>query len=316
MSGIRRKWRPPLALVIGGTLAAVFCLPLVGLVYFRLWGNVLGWGEAAWLIAWLAAVATGILGFLLWRLVLRPVTALTAHAQAMKAGHSNAGPPTHFGTPEFSELGAAVIAMGETLHNRATSLRAYADHVTHELKSPLTSLRGAAELLQNDLSEDQRAELIATIATSADRMDRLLSDLRRHAAASQSAGVGSAHLSQLEGQIGGVEVEIVQDAAVPVALDDLRVVMDQLAQNAAAHGATKMRLDMVGTTLRISDNGQGIAPGNAARIFDPFFTTRRDTGGTGMGLTIVQSLLAARGARIALDTAQPGPGAAFVIDFD
>ena len=47
--GVRRqiikKWRPPLALVIGGTLAAVLCLPLIVIGYFKLAGNILGWGE-------------------------------------------------------------------------------------------------------------------------------------------------------------------------------------------------------------------------------------------------------------------------------
>ena len=84
--GIRQKWRPPLALVIGGTLAAVLCLPLLGIGYFKLAGNILGWGETAWLIFWMAVVATAILGYLLWRLVLRPVTALTAHANAVREG--------------------------------------------------------------------------------------------------------------------------------------------------------------------------------------------------------------------------------------
>ncbi len=68
-----RKWRPPLALVLGGTLAAVFFLPLVGIGYFRVAGGVLGWAETAWMIGWMALVATTILGVLLWRLVLHPV---------------------------------------------------------------------------------------------------------------------------------------------------------------------------------------------------------------------------------------------------
>ena len=67
---------------------------------------------------------------------------------------------------------------------------------------------------------------------------------------------------------------------------------------------------------RIADDGRGIGAGNAGRIFDPFFTTRRDAGGTGMGLTIVQTLLSAHGARIALDDQVTGGGAAFVIYFD
>jgi signal transduction histidine kinase len=316
MSRIKAKWRPPLAFVIGGTLAAVLCLPLIGIVWFRLAGNILGWGETGWLIFWMAVVSTGVLAFLLWRLVLRPVARLTAYARAVREGRSDATPPTHFGTPEFGALGASVIAMGDTLQSRAASLRAYADHVTHELKSPLTSLRGAAELLQSDLPAQDQAKLVETIEASAARMQTLLTQLQRHAAASQSSGPGQTHLSALPASVGHVQIVVEREGSVPLSLADLTVVIDQLAQNAAAHGATRLVLEWQGQALRVADDGTGIGTGNAARIFDPFFTTRRDAGGTGMGLTIVQTLLSAHGARIALEDQAAADGAAFVISFD
>ncbi|MDG1470840.1 MAG: HAMP domain-containing sensor histidine kinase [Ascidiaceihabitans sp.] len=315
MHRISRKWRPPLALVIGGGLAGVLLTPLIGIVYFRLWGNVLGWGEAAWLVFWIALVATAILGLLLWRLVLRPVYALTAHAKAIKAGQMDAPAPTHFGTPEFRDLGQSVIDMGATLNSRAASLRAYADHVTHELKSPLTSIQGAAELLQSEgLSSDDRTALCETVAAASQRMDALLNDLRRHALASQSAGVGTCLL--LDSLPDDPPLKITCHGTTPVPLEpqDLRAILVQLAQNAAAHGATTLDIDWDGTRMLAQDNGQGIAQGDASRIFDPFFTTRRDAGGTGMGLSIVRSLLATRGGQIELQAS--AQGACFLITFD
>lgn len=316
MSRIKAKWRPPLAFVIGGTLAAVLCLPLIGIVWFRLAGNILGWGETGWLLFWMAVVSTAVLAFLLWRLVLRPVARLTTYARAVREGRSDATPPTHFGTPEFGALGASVIAMGDTLQSRAASLRAYADHVTHELKSPLTSLRGAAELLQSDLPARDQAQLIDTIEASAARMQALVTQLQRHAAASQSSGPGQTQLQALPAKVGDVQIIVAQDGTVPLSLSDLTVVIDQMAQNAAAHGATRLMLACRGQSLDIVDDGRGIGAGNAGRIFDPFFTTRRDAGGTGMGLTIVQTLLSAHGARITLDDQNATGGAAFVISFD
>ncbi|WP_339772924.1 ATP-binding protein [uncultured Pseudosulfitobacter sp.] len=316
MSRIKAKWRPPLAFVMGGTLAAVLCLPLIGIVWFRLAGNILGWGETGWLIFWMAVVSTAVLAFLLWRLVLRPVARLTDYARAVREGRRDATPPEHFGTPEFGALGASVIAMGDTLQSRAASLRAYADHVTHELKSPLTSLRGAAELLQSDLPARDQAQLIDTIETSAARMQALLTQLQRHAAASQSSGAGQTQVQALPATVGDMQIVVEQDGTVPLSLGDLTVVIDQMAQNAAAHGATRLMLACRGQRLHIADDGRGIGAGNAGRIFDPFFTTRRDAGGTGMGLTIVQTLLSAHGARIALDDQVTGGGAAFVIYFD
>ncbi|QUJ76520.1 HAMP domain-containing histidine kinase [Sulfitobacter albidus] len=314
MRGVARKWRPPLALVVGGTLAAVFVLPLLGIGYFRLAGNILGWWETVLLIAAMAGVATLLLGFLMWRLVLRPVYALTRHARALRRGHTGTM-PTQFGTPEFGELGQSVFDMGETLHARADSLRAYADHVTHELKSPLTAITGAAELLDGDLSDADRAALAATIAEAAQRMERLLDALHRHAGASHSAEAGSCQLAEVAQDLDGpgLTVTVARDGVVPLAAQDLEVVLSQLAQNSRAHGATRMTLTLGTDGLVICDNGTGISAGNRDRVFDPFFTTRRTKGGTGMGLSIVRMLLAARGARIAL--ADSTQGTAFVIRF-
>lgn len=302
---VTRKWRPPLALIICGAMVGIVAVPVLALTYFRVAGNILGWGETAWLIIWLALISAATLGYLLWRLVLRPVTALTAHARAVKAGRIDA-PPSQFGTPEFSELGQSVIEMGETLHNRAAGLRAYADHVTHELKSPLTAITGAAELLQGEVDPSDRAALAATIKEASGRMERLLADLRRHAQAGQRPDRGSAVLSEVAAAITGPGIEIVGDGRVPMPADDLHAVLTHLAQNAAAHGADCLTLDWQNGSLRVQDNGSGVAKGNRTRLFDPFFTTTRAQGGTGMGLSIVQALIEAHGGKIVLAEAENG----------
>ena len=310
---VRHKWRPPLALVVGGTLAGVLGLPLVGIAYFRVAGNVLGWAETSWLIAWMAVVATAILGFLLWRLVLRPVYALTAHARAMKAGRLDAPLPAHFGTPEFSELGQSVIDMGTTLHNRATSQRAYTDHVTHELKSPLTAIAGAAELLQDAGTAQDRADLARTIADAAHRMEHLLDELRAHTAAGMARSGGVSRLSEAAAEVEGLTLTITDDGDVPMPQDDLAAVLRQFAQNAATHGADRLELAWQQRVLSVQDNGRGVATGDQARLFDPFFTTTRDQGGTGMGLSIVQALVGAHGGQVQF---VPGPsGARFEMRF-
>jgi len=310
---LRQKWRPPLAFIVCGAMVGIVAVPVLALTYFRVAGNVLGWAETAWLILWLALISASILGFLLWRLVLRPVTALTAHAQAMKSGRADVAPPEHFGTPEFRALGQSVIDMGETLNNRATGLRAYADHVTHELKSPLTAIKGASELLQGDVDATDRAALAATVQQAAGRMEMLLADLRRHAQAGQRPDRGQADLAEAAAQITNLHVQIQNAGTVPMPLEDLQATLVQLAQNATAHGATKLSISWAAPVLRIQDNGAGVASGNRARIFDPFFTTTRAEGGTGMGLSIVQALVGAHGGRITL--VETPEGACFEITF-
>lgn len=310
---VNRKWRPPLALVVGGTLAGVLGVPLIGIGYFRVAGNILGWGETAWLIAWMAVISTSILGFLLWRLVLRPVYALTAHARAMKAGRVDAPLPPHFGTPEFSELGQSVIDMGETLHNRALGLRAYADHVTHELKSPLTAITGAAELLQGEVNQADRAALAGTIRDAAARMEVLLRDMRAHAAAGLERSGGRADLAEVAASLTGADVQVIHGGTLPIAANDLHAVLTQLAQNATAHGASRVELRWADGVLQITDDGRGVATGNQSRLFDPFFTTTRTAGGTGMGLSITRALLGAHGGKIVF--VPTDQGARFEISF-
>ena len=94
---------------------------------------------------------------------------------------------------------------------------------------------------------------------------------------------------------------------MPIALgpEAARAIFGQLLRNALEHGATSVyrsRPNGAEAMLRIivSDNGEGVSPGNRDRIFEPFFTTRREAGGTGMGLQIVRAMLAAHGGTIAL----------------
>ncbi|WP_299371379.1 HAMP domain-containing sensor histidine kinase [uncultured Tateyamaria sp.] len=314
MRGIVRKWRPPLALVIGGALVGVFALPLLGIVPLRLWGNVLGWGEAVWLVVALALAATLVLGVLLWRLVLRPVYALTGYARAVKAGQSPDA-PTQFGTPEFSALAASVQAMGDSLHSRAEGMKAYADHVAHELTSPLTAIHGAAELLDNGATGADAAALRQTIRDATLRMRALLDDLGHHAQAATSSGPGTCTLGHVARGIDTpLQVTVAQDGAIPLSAQDLATILTQLARNAAEHGARTLRIAATDVGLTVADDGAGISAGNRDRVFDPFFTTRRADGGTGMGLSIVRSLVQARGGRITL--ADSSAGAAFDITFD
>lgn len=305
---VRAKWRPPLALVLGGTLTAVFLLPILAIGYFRVAGGILGWGETTLLIGAIAAVATSVLGWLLWRLVLRPVRRLTAYAKDEGAGRA----PTHFGTPEFSALGQALLEMTARLRGREAVLRSYADHVTHELKSPLTSIQGAAELLDNpDLSDTDRQRLLDGITGATARMQALLDSQRALAKAQEPMPPGRCSLSVvLQDQ---PAAHVAADAEVPLPAEVMALVATHLIGNALAHGATKVTFSASPDALRVSDNGPGVSPGNRDRIFDPFFTTRRDQGGTGMGLPIVQRMLQAQGADIRL--LEEGLGAVFEIRF-
>lgn len=310
MTKITRKWRPPLWMVLGGTLGVVLWLPIIGILVMREMGPSMGWDEALVTSALGVFLATVVLGWMLWRILLRPITELRDRAQGLRTGRDDAlDPLAHYGTAELQALGQSFQDMGRALKGREDVLRGYADHVTHELKSPLTVVRGASELLASpDLPAAERDRLIARIEGAADRMTALLDAQRNLARAQEPSLRGRVRLSDV-----AKDITVAQDGIVPLTEDALSLVLDHLAGNAMAHGATTVTAQVQGDTLIIQDDGPGISQGNQARVFEPFFTTRRESGGTGMGLAIVRRILEAHEAEIALTPSDTG--ARFEITF-
>ena len=318
--GIRRKWRPPLLLVLGGSLLAVLVLPVLGVFLVDALAPEISVRRALLAVGIGALSVTLVLGWLLWRLILKPVRALSERAEAVREGAA-ATPLDHYGTPEISELGQVVLDMARVLQAREMAVRSYADHVSHELKTPLSAIRGAAELLEGDdsLSVEARA-LVKTIATAERRSERLLEAARDIAAAREPLHRGRTTLGEVSGQLLAPRVLTLRfegsDVPLPISGQGLAILLNHLVENAEAAGATTLTVvaqAAANPRLTVSDDGPGISPGNRDRIFDPFFTTGRESGGTGMGLAIVQTMLLAHGAEIVL--APDSPGATFEIRF-
>ncbi len=318
-----RRWRPPLFFVLGGALAGTLALSFAGLVALRYLGPVIGFRDAAILLALGITLATAVLGWLLVRLLLRPIRALEAYAAAQTRG-DRPSPPRHYGTRELHATGQGVIAMAHALRDREASIRAFTDHVTHEIRTPVSAIRAAGELLEDGGAlTASDARLVGQIDEARAQIETQLAALRDVARARESRYIGQCTLADLAP---GLQAEWPQltlsfageTVAFPMAAEGMRVVIGQLLRNAAEHGARKVRLAAQaagGTSVMvISDDGSGVSDGNAARIFDPFFTTRRAGGGTGMGLTIVRTLLQSHGARISLTRGDPG--ARFEVRFE
>ncbi len=298
---------------------AVFVLPLLGLAVAEGLAPAMGRFPASMLVGAGAGLATVVLGYLLWRLILSPVRALTRRAEAIRRG-DDTPPLPRYGTPEVGELGQVVLDMAASLKAREMAVRGYADHVTHELKTPLSAIRGAAELLEADpYLSDEAKGLVATIRDAEGRAEDLLTAAQEVVRARVPEHRGEANVAEAIERLdlpADVEVELFGGRVpVPIADDGLALMLGHLMNNAVAAGATRVSISTADENdrhvLRFADNGTGISDGNAERVFDPFFTTRRAEGGTGMGLAIVRTLLHAHGADIALE--QSGAGASFRI---
>lgn len=321
---VEPKWRPPLMLILGGSLLAILILPVFAALFADILTPLTGRRNAVFIVAASSFLATLVLGLLLWRLILGPVQALATQAQSIRAG---AAPDSldHYGTPEIGELAQAVLDMADVLQSREMAVRGYTDHVTHELKTPLTAIRGAAELLgaEEDLPEGAR-KLVNTIAGAEKRAVKLLGAARQIAAARVPEHRGTCRLRDcvrdLETRLSVTKLQVLKDdVELPLAKSGLAVVLGHIAENAEEAGATELTLESgesdEGPWVVVRDNGPGISSGNAGQVFEPFFTTRRDSGGTGMGLAIVQTLLLAHGALIRLVDTGEETGTRFHIQF-
>ncbi len=314
---VKPKWRPPLALIVYAVLLTVMMLPLLTVIWFRAVRAASG-AMAPAEIATLAAVLilTLIVAYVLTRTLTTPINALIARTEEIaRGGRSAIRPLDIYGTREVATLSQSFLDLAGKLVDHSDYVRSFATHVSHELKSPLTSIKGAAELLRDDddsnpMSQEQRNRFLANIIADTERLDRLLSRLRELAKAELPSEQGSSSLRDVitELKMQFRQLAISDEGSVvkmlPLPVEAAGIVFANLAENASQNGATSLTIKASDEgrrmTIQVRDNGRGIADGNRDRVFEPFFSTRRDDGGTGMGLGIVRAMLASHGGSVEL----------------
>ncbi|MEM7242627.1 MAG: HAMP domain-containing sensor histidine kinase [Pseudomonadota bacterium] len=289
MQYINQKWRPSLGLVLfGGLLGVLGTLATALLIIYGL-GPSLGIIQTYLVVTAFTAIALLILAWLLWRLIYRPIGTLADNVGQMREGVEVT--QEHFGTAEFSRLGAEVMDMARVLGNRTDTVRAYTAHVTHELKSPLTALSASLEMMRG--STDPQLHENATVSVR--RMQALLEGLQEAARARETRFDGMCRLSDLADFLARTSPVAFQiengEVNLPIRQKGVEVILAQLIRNAAEHGADAIHIQGLKNGFAISDNGSGIQ--DPSKIFEPFYTTKRESGGTGMGLFILRNILAA-----------------------
>jgi two-component system, OmpR family, sensor kinase len=261
--------------------------------------------------------------------VLAPLRTLRTTAQAITETDLTQRLEVH-GNDEIAELGRTFNAMLDRLEAAFASQKALVSDAGHELRTPITIVRGHLELLGDDPAE--REETIALVTDELDRMARFVDDLLLLAKAEQSDFL---HLGPLDLDVLTDELyakaqaladrdwRLVGSGAGRLTADRQRLTQAvmQLAQNAVQHTEPGDRIALgsvlAGQTARlwVADSGPGVPPDERERIFDRFHRGgdgRRRSDGAGLGLSIVRAIAEAHGGRVELDSRE-GAGATFTL---
>jgi signal transduction histidine kinase len=279
---------------------------------------------------------SAVVGWWATRPTLRPLTRVAAAARAIAAGDLTARIDPR-GDPSLVPIAESFNATAAALEERVRSDARFAADVSHELRSPLTTMAGAVSLVDgyaDDLPEDGR-EGLALLHEELTRFERLVADLLEISRADAgtvdvtleqvnlAALVGRALARRAAGTDPAPPLTVADGAeGLLVQADKLRLerVIGNLLDNADRHagGATAVRVEATPTAARlvVDDAGRGVPVAERERIFERFArgsgTSRGSEQGAGLGLSLVARYVRAMRGGVEV-TDSPDGGARFVV---
>lgn len=274
---------------------------------------------------------------LTWR-ALQPLRDLTQTlTRILKTGRTSERVPVRATSDPLDALGALLNRMLDRIDALVTGMRSTVDTVAHDLRTPMTRLRGTAEMaLQSGRSAEDYRNALADCLEEADRVSALLDALMDLAEAETGAMRLTREPVDLTATVReAIELyaEVAEDKRVGLRLDDgaeaatvigdrvrLRQVFANLIDNAVKYTpeggevTVGVRRDATGVEVAVKDTGPGIAPEEQPRIWERLYRGDRSRSqrGLGIGLSLVRAIAHAHGGRVAVDSASGG-GAKFIV---
>ncbi|WP_415880297.1 two-component system sensor histidine kinase CreC [Methylomonas sp. TEB] len=261
-----------------------------------------------------------------WRLT-RAIDLLVSYARSVASG-GKASPPK-LRSVELSTLAHALETMRQELEGKQYVER-YVQTLTHEMKSPLAAIRGAAELLEDPLPDTDRRRFAGNAREQAERLDQLIERLLGLAELEQRQQLSDPQLLDLGELLNSVLAEkapqllqlnlhtaVSVDEPLPVLAEEflLRQAISNLLDNALAFAPAKSTIEIDGRRddkqiiLRIRDHGPGIPDYALERLFERFYSLPRPHNGrksTGLGLAFVKEVALLHGGEIRVGNAFGG----------
>ncbi len=260
---------------------------------------------------------TVLISLLLATTIARPLGKLTRRAQRIAARQPvESSDRLTRRSDEIGQLARAVEAMTDELERRARDARTLAAEISHEFKTPLTGIRGAAELLRDGAADDPiaREQFLAMIVDDTARLDRLVSRLLELARVEDDRGAAlPVDLAELARACSAqrwavpVEIEITGTTIVPGRAPALASAIENLVANAVQHAEAGTAVHLVvegrGESVRVivANHGAALSPAARTKVWDRFYSTRHAAGGSGLGLAIVRSVAHAHGGTVGVE---------------
>jgi len=281
----------------------------------------------------LALVLAGVAALVVSRRLTRPLRALASAAGAVERGEPDAGGHLPRAPGELGQVSSAFARMADTLRREEQLRRALVADVAHELRTPVTILRGGTEEILDGLAAPT-PERLGSLHDEILRLERLVEDLATLSAAEAAgltlrrgpvdlAEVASRAVDLLRPRFTEYQVEVrLETRPVVVDADESRLaqVATNLLTNACAFTppggrvVVATRPEDTSGVLAVSDSGPGIPADELGHVFERFWRGRAASGhsGTGIGLAVVAEIVAAHGGEVAADS-PPGEGARFTV---
>ena len=288
--------------------------------------------------------ATALLAWAIIAIGLRPLRRMGATAGQIAAGDLSRRVEPATSRTEIGRLGLALNAMLSQIEaafgqSKASEqrLRRFIADASHELRTPLTSIRGYSEMLRRGASESPTDADLARrrIEEESVRMSTLVDDMLLIARLDQGRPLETrpTNLQAIardavdDARAVAPQREITLDADQPIVVtgDDtrLRQVVGNLMRNALVHTPPMTPIEVAVTTedsvarMSVTDHGPGLPADQLERIFEPFYradpSRSRDSGGAGLGLSIVNAVVVAHGGQVTVKETSGG-GATFEVE--
>lgn len=292
--------------------------------------------HTTWVIAWVAVgvlVLMALIGWVVAGRILAPIRDMRKTAEQISQEDLSRRIPVR-GQDDLAELANTFNQMLDRLENAFATEQRFVDDAGHELRTPITIVRGHLELLSDDPGE--RRATIALVTGELDRMSRIVSDLLSLAKAERPDFIRAERHVDVTTLTLDIDAKVqalanrrwvlsgVAEGAADLDPQRVTQAMLQLAHNAVQHTGEGSQIRIASdfteefgipaVRFAVSDDGPGVSPNDAQRIFERFGrgSTERNSGGAGLGLAIVRAIADGHQGWVYVDSVV-GHGATFGI---